>query len=165
VWASPAPDYLAGKSQELIDDAELRRSDPEAARAKLEMDRRELLSLTVEQLADNYRAAAPSLDAQTVIELARYRIAAYQSGLARGIEGWWDDKFAMDHAWGIDLETILQPVRLRHGDADVDVPIVHATLLAAKIPNVEAHYSRDTHRSLLTRNPSEDWMWLREHLS
>jgi pimeloyl-ACP methyl ester carboxylesterase len=164
VWASPAPDYLAGKSQELIDNAELRRSDPEAARANLEKDRRELLSLTVDQLAENYRATAPSPNAQTVIDLARHRIATYQSGLAPGIDGWWDDKFAMDHAWGFDLETILQPVRLRHGDADVDVPIVQAMLLATQVPNVEAHYSRDTHRSLLTRNPSEDWIWLRDHL-
>lgn len=162
VLASPSPASLGGWPQDWIDDAELNRSSPEIARADTETSRQQWLNMTVDDCAEMMRADAPRED-EAITRRAVWRRSHFQLGLRPGIEGVWEDNRAWDEPWGFELEEISQPVRLRHGDRDVIVPLTHSELLAQRLSTVETHFSDDTHASLFARDPTDDWQWLLGH--
>jgi pimeloyl-ACP methyl ester carboxylesterase len=162
ILASPGPDSSAGRSQP-SDEAALMLSDPVAARANYQRQRQLMLHVTPDQLAQRWRAGAPGMDEQAIVDFVEFRVATYRSGLGPGIDGWWDDDYAILQPWGFDLATISQPVLLRHGDQDLNVPFQQATALAAQLPNVQTDYTNDNHLSLICQDPAGDFSWLLSH--
>ncbi len=169
--ASPAPygaeglDYFAGMGQENVDDFSLFFTDEDAARAKAERDREELLATSPEDAAKAIESLLTPTDAAALRgELAEYLTASQQAGLAPGIEGWFDDNCTV-RPWGFDLADITVPVLLLHGRQDMFVPFGHGEWLAAHIPGVEARLlDHEGHLTLMNNQVPEVHAWLSEHL-
>jgi pimeloyl-ACP methyl ester carboxylesterase len=170
--ASPAPldaeglDWFAGMGELNADDIRLFLRDREAARAKLESDREEMLAASATDLIGVLQTVLSPVDAAVLKDaLADYFVYCNQEGLAPGAQGWWDDGVAHASPWGFDLSAISVPVLLMHGRQDRFVPFGHGQWLAAHIPGVEARLlDHDGHLTLETNRIPEVHAWLAGHL-
>ncbi|HXS62829.1 MAG TPA: alpha/beta fold hydrolase [Streptosporangiaceae bacterium] len=171
--ASPAPmeaeglDWFDGMGELNVEDVQLTKADPEAARAKTETDRLEILETSAEDLAASLQSVLTPVDAAALSgEVAEYLTRANRAGLAPGIEGWWEDAIAMDTSdWGFDLRSISIPLLLMHGRHDRFVPFAHGEWLAGQIPGVEARLlDHDGHLTLPKNRIGEVHAWLLAHL-
>lgn len=78
-------------------------------------------------------------------------LASYIEAFRRGYGGTAQDLRVLTRSWGFDLASITVPTLIRHGDADLTVPVQHARLYAERIP--DAHLRIDPghgHFSILT---------------
>ena len=142
-------DWFAGMGELNADDTRLFLRDREAARAKLEADREEVLEASPADLAGRLRTLLSPTD----------------EGLAPSVEGWWDDGVVHCTPWGFELSAISVPVLLMHGRQDQFVPFGHGQWLAAHIPGVEARlFDHDGHLTLLTNRVPEVHAWLKDRL-
>lgn len=74
----------------------------------------------------------------------------YLEAFRRGSWGVAQDLRVLTRPWGFDLGSIKVPTLIRHGDADVTVPLRHAQLYAEAIPGAHLHIHRgDGHFSIL----------------
>jgi pimeloyl-ACP methyl ester carboxylesterase len=170
--ASPAPlgaeglDWFAGMGALNAEDARLFLRDREAARAKLESDREEILAASAAEMAAGMKTLLSPADAAVLKDaLADYLIYCDHEGLAPGVQGWWDDAVAHSSPWGFELSAISVPVLLMHGRQDQFVPFGHGQWLAAHIPGVEARlFDHDGHLTLLANRIPEVHAWLAERL-
>jgi pimeloyl-ACP methyl ester carboxylesterase len=170
--ASPAPmeadglDWFAGMGELNADDIQLFLRDREAARAKLESDREEILAASPAEMVSGLRTLLSPADAAVLKDaLAGHLRYCHHEGLAPGGQGWWDDSVALGTAWGFELSAISVPVLLMHGRQDRFVPFGHGEWLAAHIPGVEARlFDQDGHVTLLTNRIPEVHAWLADRL-
>jgi pimeloyl-ACP methyl ester carboxylesterase len=148
-----------------VDDTRLFLADQDAARAKMDADREELLATSPEDAAKAIESLLTPTDAAALRgELAEYLTYSSQDGLAPGSQGWFDDN-CMARPWGFDLAGITVPVLLLHGRQDMFVPFGHGEWLAAHIPGVEARLlDDDGHLTLMQNRVPEVHAWLSEHL-
>lgn len=168
--ASPAPygapdlDYFAGMGELNVDDIKLMLDDPAAAKAKTINDREGMLTATTEGMRDFMQTLLTPVDAAVMTgELAAHLTQSGKDGLAPGIEGWWDDSWALLQPWGFDVTAIRVPVTLWHGRQDKFVPFQHGEWLARQIPGVDAHLTdEDGHLTLIQRRIPEVHRWLLE---
>jgi hypothetical protein len=87
--------------------------DPEAARAKTDKDREEVLATSASDLAEALESLLSPVDAAALNEeMAEYLTYCDHEGLAPGSQGWWDDACAHVRAWGFELCDISVPVLL-----------------------------------------------------
>jgi pimeloyl-ACP methyl ester carboxylesterase len=165
-WGAPGLDYFAGMGDRNVEDMQLILSDPEAARARCERDRLEVLELTADGLSEFLRTLLAPVDAELLTgELAQFLVESGRSGLAPGSEGWWDDDVALLSPWGFELDSIRTPVLLLHGRQDRFVPFAHGEWLASHIPGVQAELTdEDGHLSLGARHVDSVHAWLLERL-
>lgn len=169
--ASTAPfdadglDWLAGTGPENIEAGELMRTDPPAARARLEKLRREILKATPSDLLQLSPGLYSPVDAAALTEeLAEYYVCRDRDGLAPGVEGWWEDSAALLGPWGFSVETIRTPVLVWHGRHDRVVPFQHGRWLAEHLPNATARLTDDDgHMTLLASRVPAVHAWLLEH--
>jgi pimeloyl-ACP methyl ester carboxylesterase len=169
--ASPAPyeadglDWYAGMGQENVDDFRLITTDETAARAKLDEEREAMLTVTGDDIAEQFQTLLTPADAAALTgELADYIAFSSRDGLAPGNQGWWDDGRSVVAPWGFDLAAISVPVLLLHGRQDQFVPFGHGEWLAKHIPGVEARLlDEDGHLTLMSRRVGEVHSWLAEH--
>jgi pimeloyl-ACP methyl ester carboxylesterase len=159
-------DWFDGMGQDNVDDFKLLKSDPEAARAKLEKDREQTLAATSGDLLELLKTLLTPTDAAALTgEFAEYLVYTGQEGLAPGAQGWWDDGVAHASPWGFELSAIRVPVLLMHGRQDQFVPFGHGQWLAARIPGVEARLlDHDGHLTLETQRLGEVHAWLADRL-
>ena len=74
----------------------------------------------------------------------------YLEAFRRGSWGVAQDLRVLTRPWGFDLGSIKVPTLIRHGDADLTVPLRHARLYAEAIPGAHLHIHRgDGHFSIL----------------
>ncbi len=158
-------DYFTGMGQANVDDIRLMLDDPQAAREKSRQDRLDTLAATPEGLHELMASLLSPTDAAALtLDIATELVAAGQSGLAPGDQGWWDDGVAHLAPWGFDVSDITIPVQLWHGAHDQFVPFQHGQWLAARIPGVEAHLSdTDGHLTLAVNRVPEVHAWLLQH--
>src|ERR1700682_2948387 len=169
--ASPAPydapglDYFGGMGELNVDDIKLMLDDPTAARAKTISDREIMLTATAEGTREFLQTLLTPTDAAVMTgELAEHLTQSGKDGLAPGIEGWWDDGWAMLQPWGFDVRAIDVPMMLWHGRHDKFVPFQHGEWLAHAIPGVDAHLTEeDGHLTLIQRRIPVVHTWLLEH--
>ncbi len=159
-------DWFAGMGQLNVDDFKLFERDKEAARAKLEADREEMLAADPAEEARILESLlTPTDKAALTGELAEFLTYSGHEGLAPGGEGWWEDAVAHSGPWGFDLSAISVPVLLMHGRQDQFVPFGHGEWLAAHIPGVDARLSdEDGHLTLLRNRIGEVHAWLADRL-
>jgi pimeloyl-ACP methyl ester carboxylesterase len=170
--ASTAPydaeglDWYHGMGQENVDDTKLYFADEDAARAKMEQDRAEVLAASADDLAATIPGLLSPVDAAAFTgELADYLAYSDHEGLTPGIQGWWDDGVADVSPWGFDLASISVPVLLMHGRQDQFVPFGHGQWLAGHIPGVEARLlDHDGHLTLLASRIPEVHGWLKDRM-
>jgi pimeloyl-ACP methyl ester carboxylesterase len=164
-YASEGLDFFAGMGQDNADDMQLLLDDPEAAREKCRSDRDDMLTATPEGIREGLASLLSPTDADALtLEVATELVAAFQSGLAPGDEGWWEDNVAEMEAWGFSLADIQIPVQLWHGAHDRFVPFQHGQWLAAHIPGVDAHLTHDDgHITLPVNRVPEVHDWLLKH--
>jgi len=170
--ASPAPmgaeglDWFAGMGELNAEDIGLFLRDREAARAKLESDREEILSASAAEVVSGLRTLLSPTDAAVLKDaLVDFLVYCHHEGLAPGGQGWWDDSVALGTAWGFELSAISVPVLLMHGRDDRFVPFGHGEWLAAHIPGVEARLlDHDGHVTLLANRIPEVHAWLADRL-
>ncbi len=170
--ASPAPmdaeglDYFAGMGELNADDIQLFLRDREAARAKLESDREEILAASPAEVVSGLRTLLSPTDAAVLKDaLVDFLVYCHHEGLAPGGQGWWDDSVALGTGWGFELSGISIPVLLMHGRQDQFVPFGHGEWLAARIPGVEARLlDHDGHLTLLANRIPEVHAWLADRL-
>jgi pimeloyl-ACP methyl ester carboxylesterase len=125
-----------------------------------------MLAATPDGLAEFLRPLLSPPDAAVLTgELAQHLVDVLRSGLAPGVEGWFEDDRAWLGTWGFELESITTPVLLMHGRQDRFVPVGHAEWLAARIPGVHARLTdEDGHLSLGEMHLAEVHEWLLERL-
>jgi len=159
-------DYFDGMGELNAEDIQLFLRDPQAARAKLEADRREILAASAADLSAFMQTLLSPADAAVLTGgLADFLVQCNQDGLAPGGQGWWDDGVADSGPWGFELSAISIPVLLMHGRQDRFVPFGHGQWLAAHVPGVEARlFDQDGHLTLLTNRIPEVHAWLADHL-
>ena len=170
--ASPAPmdaeglDWFAGMGELNAEDIGLFLRDREAARAKLESDREEILTASAAEVVSGLRTLLSPTDAAVLKDaLVDFLVYCHHEGLAPGGQGWWDDSVALGTAWGFELSAISVPVLLMHGREDRFVPFGHGEWLAAHIPGVEARLlDHDGHVTLLANRIPEVHAWLADRL-
>jgi len=170
--ASPAPldaeglDWFAGMGALNADDTRLFLRDRQAARAKLDADREEVLGASPADLVSGLKTLLSPTDAAALNDgLAEFLVYCDHEGLAPGNEGWWDDGVAHSSPWGFELSAISVPVLLMHGRQDQFVPFGHGEWLAEHIPGVDARlFDHDGHLTLLTNRIPEVHGWLKERL-
>jgi pimeloyl-ACP methyl ester carboxylesterase len=170
--ASPAPmdaeglDWYDGMGELNADDTRLFLRDPEAARAKMESDREEMMVASAADTLDMMKTLVSPADAAVLKDsVADFLVYCDREGLAPGSEGWWDDAVAHSSPWGFDLSAISVPVLLMHGRQDRFVPFGHGQWLAAHIPGVEARlFDHDGHATLMVNRISEVHAWLADRL-
>jgi pimeloyl-ACP methyl ester carboxylesterase len=169
--ASPAPfdadglDWFADTGEENVEDDKLILSDPEAARAKLAQDRLEFFDTTEPDPAGSHPTLFSPVDAAALTdELGEYFARRNRTGLAPGIEGWWEDSVAMLKPWGFSPETIRVPVMVLHGRQDRMVPFQHGEWLARRVPAADPYLSDDDgHLTLLQNRVPAVHAWLLGH--
>ncbi len=159
-------DWFAGMGELNADDARLFLRDREAARAKLDADREQVLGASAADLAGALQTLLSPADAAALNDgLADYLVYCDHDGLAPGGQGWWDDSVAHASRWGFELSAISVPVLLMHGRQDQFVPFGHGQWLAEHIPGVEARlFDHDGHLTLLTNRIPEVHAWLKDRL-
>ena len=169
--ASPAPfdadglDWFAGTGDENVEDDKLILSDPEAARAKLARDRLEFFDDTEPDPAGSHPTLFSAVDAAALTDgLGEYLARRNRTGLAPGIEGWWEDSVAMLNPWGFSLEAIQVPVMVLQGRQDRMVPFAHGEWLARRLPTADPYLSDDEgHLTLLQNRVPAVHAWLLGH--
>jgi pimeloyl-ACP methyl ester carboxylesterase len=149
-------DWLAGFSQEAIDEARLTLTDQTEARALFQKDREEMVAASPAQVALNMQARMPGVDLTLLTDEA----VSMQQALAPGIEGAWDDCVAQLTPWGFDVAQISIPVLLLHGGQDRAVPFSHGQWLASHIPGVETWFFDDEGHALRESHIEDVHAWL-----
>ena len=159
-------DWFAGMGELNADDTRLFLRDRQAARAKLDADREQILRASPAELVSGLKTLLSPTDAAALNDgLAEFLVYCDHEGLAPGNEGWWDDGVAHLSPWGFELSAISVPVLLMHGRQDQFVPFGHGQWLAEHIPGVEARlFGHDGHLTLLTNRIPEVHGWLKERL-
>jgi pimeloyl-ACP methyl ester carboxylesterase len=159
-------DWFAGMGALNADDTRLFLRDRQAARAKLDADREQILGASPAELVSGLQTLLSPTDAAALNDgLAEFLVYCDHEGLAPGNEGWWDDGVAHSSPWGFELSAISVPVLLMHGRQDQFVPFGHGQWLAEHIPGVEARlFDHDGHLTLLTNRIPEVHGWLKERL-
>ena len=168
---SPAPygaeglDFFAGMGADNADDMRLLLDDPTAAREKCRADREDMLAATPDWIHQGLASLLSPTDAKALtIEVATELLAAFQSGLDPGDEGWWEDNLAEIEPWGFNLADIRIPVQVWHGAQDRFVPFQHGQWLAAHIPGVDAHLTDiDGHITVSVNRVPAVHDWLLQH--
>jgi pimeloyl-ACP methyl ester carboxylesterase len=149
-------DWLAGFSEEAIDEARLTLTDQAGARALFQKEREEILAAPPAQVALNIRARMPDFD----LTMLTYEVVSLQQAMAPGIEGAWDDCVAQLSPWGFGVAQISIPVLLLHGGQDRAVPFSHGQWLASHIPGVEAWFFDDEGHALRESHIEDVHAWL-----
>jgi len=159
-------DWFDGMGQDNADDFKQFVTDNDAARAKMEKDREEMLAASAGDLREALKTLLTPTDAAVLTgELAEYLVYCTHEGLAPGDEGWWEDAGAQAGAWGFELSDISVPVLVMHGRQDKFVPFGHGQWLAAHIPGAEARLlDDDGHLTLLQHRIPEVHAWLSARL-
>ncbi len=169
--ASPAPfdadglDWFADTGEENVEDDKLILSNPEAARAKLAQDRLEFFDTAEPDPAGSHPTLFSGVDAAVLTdELGEHFARRNRTGLAPGIEGWWDDSVALLKPWGFSPETIQVPVMVLHGRQDRMVPFGHGEWLAGRVPKADPYLTDDDgHLTLLQNRVPAVHAWLLGH--
>jgi pimeloyl-ACP methyl ester carboxylesterase len=160
--ASPAPydaeglDWLAGFSQEAVDEVWLTLGDRAQARAWFQGERDKMLAVSPAELALDPRMGPPGTDPALLTDEA----VSMQKAMAPGIEGAWDDCVAQLTPWGFDVTRIPVPVLLLHGDQDRAVPFSHGQWLASRIPGAEAWFFEGEGHALREAHIEDVHAWL-----
>jgi pimeloyl-ACP methyl ester carboxylesterase len=82
-----------------------------------------------------------------------------------GAEGWIDDDLAFVKPFGFEIEAIMAPTLIVHGQRDLFVPIAHGEWLSRAVPGAESWLLTDeAHLSLLTNHVSDIHEWLLNRL-
>ena len=169
--ASPAPyeaeglDWFAGMEEDDVDGNRMLLSDPEAARAKMDKDRDEVLGYDGRELAQALGSFLSPADAAVMDDqMAEYLTYCDHEGLAPGSQGWWDDACAHVRPW-------VRAVRyLRSRAAAARQAGQVRSLLAwpmARFPHPRGRSLADKHRwalMLVAHRVGEVHAWLSEHL-
>jgi pimeloyl-ACP methyl ester carboxylesterase len=155
-------DWTAGMGEENLEEFAAVRAGRAVLAPHLELQRTQLLQVDAVQLVSAWESLLSPVDRAALTgDLAGYVVECAQTGLAPGIDGWYDDDLAFDKAWGFDVEAIETPVLLWHGTHDLFVPVSHGEWLAARIPGVDARISDDDgHLTLIERRIADVHEWL-----
>jgi pimeloyl-ACP methyl ester carboxylesterase len=149
-------DWLAGFSQEALDEVQLMQADPPGSRAWFHKEQEKMLAVSPAQLALDMSARDPGVD----LELLTDEAISMQLAMAPGIEGSWDDCVAQITPWGFDLAQVSVPVLLLHGGQDKAVPFSHGQWLASHIPGVEAWFFDNEGHALREKHIADVHAWL-----
>ena len=149
-------DWLAGFSQEAIDEARLTLTDQAKARALFRREREKMVAAAPAQVALDMQARTPGADLTLLADEA----VSMQQALGPGIEGAWDDCVAQLTPWGFDVARISLPVLLLHGGRDRAVPFSHGQWLASHIPGVETWFFDDEGHALREGHIEDVHAWL-----
>lgn len=165
-WGAEGLDYFADMGEMNVEDFKLQLSDPIAARAKCEQDRREMLTLGADELLGYLETLLSPPDAAVLTgALAEFLVASTRDGLGTTSDGWWDDTVAFLSPWGFEFASIETPVLLRHGRQDRFVPYGHGEWLSRHIPGVQAELTEDDgHLTQFMRHIDRVHAWLLERL-
>jgi len=161
-WEAPGLDYFDGMGEENVEDTKLLLSDPQAARRKVEEDRRMLLQTSAADVREAFETLVSKADAAVLAGPAgEHMHESMRAGLIPGADGWFDDGEAHLAAWGFDLASIRVPVKVWHGRDDRFVPFGHGEWLASHIPGAEAALSdTDGHLTAVSERIGEIHAWL-----
>ncbi len=157
-------DWFEGMGEKNVEEFGVIFDGEEAHRAALERDRRELLAATPEQLVEAWRTLLGPADAEVLTgRYAVFMLEHVMAGIARRLDGWFDDDVAFTRPWGFELDSIRVPVMHWQGEQDKFVPFGHGVWLSERIPGVESHLTPDDgHLTLVERRLPEVHAWLLE---
>lgn len=144
-------DWLAGMGEANVAEFGAALDGPASLRGLLDAQRAEMADAAPDELALALASLLPAVDRAAFSgELADDLAMGAHDALSTGIEGWLEDDLAFVGPWGFDPADVALPVTLWQGTADLMVPPAHGDWLAARLPNVRAHFDEGAgHLSLL----------------
>jgi pimeloyl-ACP methyl ester carboxylesterase len=165
-WGAEGLDFFGGMGELNADDTRLILKDRQAAWARLEEERAEMLEATPEELLEVLASLLSPVDKAVLSgELAEHLVESTRAGVEASGDGWWDDEVSFVEPWGFEFSAIRTPVLLRHGRQDRFVPFGHGEWLARQIPGVQAELTDDDgHLTLIERHLDTVHGWLIERL-
>jgi pimeloyl-ACP methyl ester carboxylesterase len=160
VIASPAPyggeglDFTAGMSKDNVEGYGVALQGEAADRPAAEAARFQMLSSTAADLVEGMGEGLSEADRAAITEeIAEDTAANIREALRVSADGWLDDDLSAVRPWGFDVGEVTVPTTLWHGTGDRLVPVTHGQWLAAKIPDVVAHFEEgEGHASISMNN-------------
>jgi pimeloyl-ACP methyl ester carboxylesterase len=160
VVSSPAPygvdglDFTAGMSKDNVEGYGVALQGEAADRPAAEAARLQMLSASAADLIAGMGEGLCDADrAAITAESAEDTAANIREALRGSADGWIDDDLAAVKPWGFDVGQVAVPTTLWHGTEDRLVPVTHGQWLAARIPDVVAHFEEgEGHASIEVKN-------------
>ena len=147
-------DWLAGMSEENVQEFSAALAGEEALTGFLEVQAAVLRNVAASDVADALGGLVSAVDKAALTgEFAAYMAAVFRRAVSTGVAGWRDDDLAFGRDWGFELASIARPVAVWQGAQDRMVPFAHGKWLAEHVPGATAHlYPDEGHLSIaLTR--------------
>lgn len=105
---------------------------------------------------DDVVFASADLEAFADPAYASAAMASLTEGARQGSRGGAADQWALGTEWGFELDGVVQPVVIWHGDADTMVPVSHSVALGSALPNATVRIlPGDGHYSIGVRVPEQ----------
>ncbi len=153
-YGADGPDWLAGMSEENVEEFSAAFDGAEALTRFLEAAAAVLRNVSASDVADALGGLVSAVDKAALSgDFATFMAAVFRRALSTGIAGWRDDDLAFARDWGFELASIARPVAVWQGAQDRMVPFAHGKWLSEHVPGAIAHlYPDEGHLSLaLTR--------------
>lgn len=97
-------------------------------------------AITAEQIVPAMASLLPDVDRGYLGgDLGDWLAATFREATSVGNDGWVDDDLAFVRPWGFDLASIVVPVSVWQGSADLMVPFAHGRWLADAVPGARPH--------------------------
>ncbi|WP_375503547.1 alpha/beta fold hydrolase [uncultured Jatrophihabitans sp.] len=133
-------DFLAGMGEQNVQEFGAALAGPEALRAFLDKDAKELRTTTSAHIVSALSSLLPDVDVAVLTdEFGEDMVAGFAGALRHGVDGWLDDDLAFTRPWGFDLAEIRVPTFIWQGSADLMVPFAHGRWLASAVPGATVH--------------------------
>ena len=133
-------DWLAGMGKENHDEIGAAQRGPAELREWLLAKAGQLRSARGEQVVEALGDLVGEADRAVLNgEYGEFLAAGVRDSVGSGVDGWFDDDYALIGPWGFEVESIARPVSLWQGDDDRFVPIAHGRWLAARMPQARVH--------------------------
>lgn len=144
---------LEGMGEDNVAEFAAAMQGPDALRGYLSGAVEGMGELSAAAWVEAHGSLLPEVDQRALTgEFAEDITADLRGAVSTGIDGWLDDDLAFVQPWGFGLDEIEVPVTLWHGTEDRMSPIAEADVLAATVPEINAHIVEgEGHLSIYTR--------------
>jgi pimeloyl-ACP methyl ester carboxylesterase len=133
-------DWFDGQGDDNVEEHRAAIEGERALREVLDPVLPQYRAITAEQIVPVMASLLPDVDRGYLGgDLGDWLAATFREATSVGNDGWVDDDLAFVRPWGFDLTSIVVPVSVWQGSADLMVPFAHGRWLADAVPGARPH--------------------------